>query len=181
MLWFIIIGILLILLCWLLFAPIFLYINTDEKRYMAGLTGILNLRLIPDEDQIFFLRMRVVFIKINFYPFKQKEKKTKAIFKRKGSKKKRKIPGRRTIWLMMKIFRKIIKSSRLKTLYLNIDTEDVISNAYLIPIFAGLHRNNINLSVNYAGNVEMIINVENNIFHMLIVTIQTFLHHKKII
>lgn len=75
MLWAIIIGILLILLCWLLFAPIFLYINTDEKRYMAGLTGILNLRLIPDEDQIFYLRMRVVFIKINFYPFKQKEKK----------------------------------------------------------------------------------------------------------
>lgn len=179
MLWFIIIGILLILLCWLLFAPVFLYINTNEKRYMAGLTGILNLRLIPDKDQIFFLRIRVVFIKINFYPFKKKEK--KAIFKRKKSEKKRNLPGRKTIWLMTKIFRKIIKSSRLKTLYLNIDTEDVITNAYLIPIFAGLHRNNINLSVNYAGNVEMIINVENNIFHMLIVTIQTFLHHKKIL
>jgi hypothetical protein len=146
---------------------------------MAGLTGILNLRLIPDKDQIFFLRIRVVFIKINFYPFKKKEK--KAIFKRKKSEKKRNLPGRKTIWLMTKIFRKIIKSSRLKTLYLNIDTEDVITNAYLIPIFAGLHRNNINLSVNYAGNVEMIINVENNIFHMLIVTIQTFLHHKKIL
>jgi len=121
----------------------------------------LNLRLIPDKDQIFFLRMRVVFIKINFYPFKQKGKKTKAFFKRKKSEEKRNLPGRKTIWLMTKIFRKIIKSSRLKTLYLNIDAEDVITNAYLIPIFAGLHRNNINLSVNYAGNVEMIINVEN--------------------
>lgn len=82
---------------------------------------------------------------------------------------------------MTKIFRKIIKSSRLKTLYLDIDTEDVISNAYLIPVFAGLHRNNINLSVNYAGNVEMIINVENNIFRIVVVAIQTFLHHKKIL
>jgi len=181
MLWAIVIGILLILLCWLLFAPIFLYINTNKKKYMAGLPGIFNLSLIPDEEQIFHFQIWVVFIKINFYLFKQKEEETDAIFKRKKLKKKRKIPGRKTILLIIKIFRKIVKSSRLKTLYLNIDTDDVITNAYLIPIFAGLHRNNINLSVNYNGNVEIIIRIENNIFHMLVVTIQTFLHHKKIL
>ena len=148
---------------------------------MAGLPGIFYLSLIPDEEQIFHFQIRVVFIKINFYLFKQKEEETDVIFKRKKSKKKRKIPGRKTILLIIKIFRKIVKSSRLKTLYLNIDTDDVITNAYLIPIFAGLHRNNINLSVNYNGNVEIIIRIENNIFHMLVVTIQTFLHHKKIL
>ncbi len=150
---------------------------------MAGLPGIINLRLIPDDEQIFYFRLRVTFIKISFYPFKQKEKRTKIFFKQKKSKKKkkRKIPGRNTIWFMTKVVRKILGSCRLKKLYLNIDTEDVITNAYLIPIFAGLHRNNINLNINYTGNVEMIIDVENNIFHILKVTIQTFLHHKKII
>ncbi|MCD4728987.1 MAG: hypothetical protein K8R74_00170 [Bacteroidales bacterium] len=146
---------------------------------MAGLTGIVNLRLIPDKDQIFFLRMRVVFININFYPLKQKE--GKAISKREKPKKKKKRLGIGAIWLLMKIIRKTIRSFKLKTLYLNLDTDDVISNACLIPVFANLHRDNINLNVNYAGDFEMIINIENNIFNILVVTIKTYLHHKKIL
>ena len=81
----------------------------------------------------------------------------------------------------MKIIRKTIRSFRLKALYLSIDTDDVVTNAYLIPVFAGLNRRNINLNVNYTGNFDMIINIENNIFRILVVTIQTYLHHKKIL
>ena len=88
MIWAIISGILLIFFCWLLFAPIFLHIDTDEKKYSAGLKGILNLSLISDEDQIFYIRISVVFYTFNFSPFKKKEKKSKASSKIKKPKKK---------------------------------------------------------------------------------------------
>ena len=74
MIWAIISGILLIFFCWLLFAPLFLYIDTDEKKYSAGLKGILNLNLIPDEDQIFYIQISVVFYTFNFSPLKEKRK-----------------------------------------------------------------------------------------------------------
>ena len=181
MIWAIISGILLVFFCWLLFAPIFLYINTDEKKYRAGLKGILNLSFIPDKDQIFYIRINVAFYTFNFYPFKKKEKKPKTTSKVKKPKKKKKRTSFRTIWLIKKIAWKIIKSFRLKKLYLNLDTDDVITNAYLIPVFATLHRNNINLNVNYSGDFAIIINIQNNIFRMLIVTLQTYLQHKKIL
>lgn len=181
MTWAIISGILIIILCWVLFAPLFLYVNTDEEKYSAGLKWFLNFNLIPDEDHLFCIRISVVFYSFNFFPLKKKEKKTKADLKEKKSKKKKKRPALRTILLIKNIVWKIVKSFRLKKLYINMDTNDVMANAYLIPVFANLHRNNINLYVNYSGDFKVIINIENNIFRMLVVTIQTYLHHKKIL
>lgn len=180
MIWTIVIGILLLFLCWLLFTPIFLYINTGEKEYSAGLKGILYFKFLPDDDQIFCVRITVVFYSINFYPLKKKEEKPKADSKVKKTKKKKKRLGYKAIWLFLKISRKTLKSFKLKKLYLNIDTDDVITNAYLIPVFANLHRNNTKLYVNYSGDFNMIINVENNIFRMLVVSIYTYFKHKKI-
>ena len=181
MTWVIIGGILLIFFCWLLFAPLFLYINTDEKTYSAGLKGLLNLSLISDEAEIFYLRISVVFYSFNFYPFKKKEKKSKALSKPKKPKKKKKSPEFKTIWLIIKIAWNIVRSFRFKKLYLNFDSTDIMTNASLIPVFVNLNRNNIDLNVNYHGDFEMIIRIENNIFRILVVTIQTFLHHKKVL
>jgi len=181
MTWVIIGGILLIFFCWLLFAPLFLYINTDEKTYSAGLKGLLNLSLISDEAEIFYLRISVVFYSFNFYPIKKKEKKSKALSKPKKPKKKKKSPEFKTIWLIIKIAWNIVRSFRFKKLYLNFDSTDIMTNASLIPVFVNLNRNNIDLNVNYHGDFEMIIRIENNIFRILVVTIQTFLHHKKVL
>lgn len=180
MFWVIIGGILLIFFCWLLFAPLFLYINTDEKTYSAGLKGLLNLSLIPDEDEIFYIRISVVFYSFNFYPFKKKEKKKKAPSKPKKPKKKKKSPGFKTIWMLIKIAWNVITSFRFKKLYLNFDSNDIMTNAYLVPVFVNLNGNNIDLNVNYIGNFEMIVKIENNIFRILVVTIRTYFHHKKI-
>ncbi len=87
----------------------------------------------------------------------------------------------KTFWLILRISWKVKKTFRLKQLYLNFDTNDVINNAYLIPVFVNLNRNNIDLNVNYHGDFEMIIRIENNIFRILVVTLQTYLHHKKIL
>lgn len=181
MIWTIVIGILLLFLCWLLFAPIFLNINTIEKEYNAGLKGILSLSLKPDEEQIFFIRISIVFYTFNFYPFEAKEKKSKGASKVKKPKKKKKRPRFKTIWLIINIVWKVVGSFRLKKLYANIDTDDVMVNAGLIPVFANLHRNNINLNVNYSGDIAMIISIQNNIFRILVVALHTFLKHKKIL
>jgi len=181
MIWAIVIGIFLLLLSWLLFTPLFLYVNTKEKKYSVGLKGIINFRFLPDDHQLFKIRITIVFYPFNFYPLQQKKEKTKTDPKVKKPAKKKIGLGYRAIWLFLKISRKTLRSFKLKKLYLNIDTDDAITNAYLIPVFANLHRKNIKLFVNYTGELKMIINVENNIFRMLVVTIQTYLYHKKIL
>ncbi len=181
MIWVLVIGILLLFLCWLLFTPIFLNINTGEKEYSAGLKGLINFKFLSDDDQIFKIRITIVFYPFNFYPLKKKDVKPKADSKVKKPKKRKKRLGYKAIWLFLKISRKTLKSFKLKILYLNIDTNDVIKNAYLIPVFSNLHRNNIRLNVNYTGDFNLILNVENNIFRMLVVAIHTYFQHKNIL
>lgn len=174
----IIIGCLLLLILGILFTPLFLYLNTNEQKYIIGLKGILTLGLIPDADQIIYFRISVIVYSFNIYPFKTRTKKKTDKVKKK---KKKKLPGRKTIRLIINLAKNNIKSFKLKQLYLNIDTDNVITNAYLVPVFSVLHQKNIKLHVNNSGNVEMIVHIQNNIFHMLVVTISTYLKHKHII
>lgn len=182
MTWVIIGGILLVLFGWLLFAPLFLHVNTIEQKYSVGLRGIFKLSIISDEMELIYLRVGIPFYQFNYYPFKKKEKekkkKAKAITKKPN--KKWKILSFQTFWLILQISWKVKKSFRLKKLFLNFDSNDVITNAYLIPVFVNLNRNNIDLNINYLGDFNMIVRIENNIFRILVVTIKTYLHLKKI-
>ena len=181
MIFIILISVFVLITAWLLFAPLYIRINTDEKKYDAGLSGIVTINLVADVEELFFMRIRIFSINFMFYPFRLKEPGKKAGKKKKTKKKKRKMPEFKTIWLFIKIFWKVIKSSKIKKLKFSIDTDDVIKNAYLIPVFAAVNRKNINLNVNYSGRLSLIVDFENNIFNMLFVTIKTCLRHKKII
>lgn len=182
MTWVIISSILLVFFCWLLFAPLFLYINTSEQNYSVGLKGFFKLKIISDETELLYFQISIFFYQFDFYPFKKKEKedKKKLKIKTKKPKKKWKVMSFRTLWLILKISWSVKNSFKIKKLYLNFDSNDVIKNAYLIPVFVNINCNNINLNVNYQQDFEMIVRIENNIFRILVVTIRTYLHHKKI-
>ncbi|MBC8489315.1 MAG: hypothetical protein H8D45_25105 [Bacteroidetes bacterium] len=72
-----------------------------------------------------------------------------------------------------------MKSFKLRRFNLNIDTDDVILNAFLIPVFTFVNRKNIWLNINYNGELSLILLVENRVINILLVMIRTFLKFKK--
>ncbi len=168
------------LLVWLLLAPLYLYIHTGESRYEAGLTGFFKARLVNGKHGLPELKMRVL-----FYPFRMplirlgedRKKPSKAIKKQKKSKK-RSWQGFRKIKLIMKISWKLVRSFRLKKFYLNVDTGNVITNAYLFPVFSVLGGKKYRLSVNYASKNELILRLENNLMTIFSHIVVQFIKHQ---
>lgn len=185
MIWiYIILLILLSLLMWLLLAPLYIRINTQQNIYNAGLKGIVKISIIPDEDEIIYLRLKLFFYYTNIYPLKPKEAKRekKEKPKMKAQKKKKKGSKISLFKLVYKLVVNVLGSFKVKILAINIDTDDVITNAYLIPIFVGINtKKNINFTVNYQGDISAEFDVQNNIFRILRIALSTYLKHKKIL
>lgn len=176
MTWIIIISILLFIFGWLLLAPLYLYVSTPESRYEAGLTGVFKVRIVTDERGLPQVVANLLFFsfRVPLFQFRTKEKKG---LKTKAKKKKARRMTRKRIRLIMRIIWKIIRSFRLKQLKLNIDTGDVIRNAYLIPVFSFAYRENIRLSVNYESRNEFILHFENTIGRIILQTLQVYINH----
>ncbi len=61
-----------------------------------------------------------------------------------------------------------VKKSKLRILYLDLDTRNVIINANLYPVFELMNeRPGINLNINYAGNFALVLDVENNLWNVV--------------
>ena len=84
----------------------------------------------------------------------------------------------KAIWFVARIAWKVYKSFKIKKLTLNIDTGDVIRNAYLIPVFSINFQEKINLSVNFFNKNEFIFHIETRLFTIIIGIISTFIKYK---
>lgn len=162
-------------ICWMLFAPLRLTINTSNNNYSFRWIGILLIKFIPDSEELIIFRFRIFFIRFNIYPLKTGKKKK---MKKKKPKKKKSFSFEK-FRLLIKIVWNVILSSKLKIFELNIDTDDVVKNSYLIPVFINLNtRNNINLNVNYHGRQSLVTEFQNTAYRMIKVALITLIKHK---
>lgn len=173
----IILLILALVILYLLFAPIYLVINTNESRYEAGLTGVIKVWISKDEIEKLEIRARILFIGTKVRPFNFSKNKVKASTPKKAKKKRRKLTRKR-IKTILKLFWNIVMSFKLKQLKLNIDTGDVIQNAHLIPVFSMVYKNNVQLSINFEDKNEFILHFENNIGTIIFQIVSAFIKNK---
>ncbi len=180
MTWLIIISILLFALLWLLLAPAFLYISTSESRYEAGLKGVFKVMVKMNAKELPELRGKVFFISFRIPIFKVKAKKIKDKDPVKRKKKIRKLVRKRMRGVMKVIWR-LVRTYRLKQLKLNIDTGDVIRNAFLIPAFSIVHRERVQLTVNYENKTEFLVHMESTLGRMIYLVVLKYIkdHLKK--
>jgi len=73
---------------------------------------------------------------------------------------------------------KTARTFKLRKLEINIDTSNVVTNAYLIPIFTFLNGERTQLSVNYSGFIGVDIAYENSVFFILRAVIKSYIKHK---
>jgi hypothetical protein len=158
----IIISAMTLFLLWFLFAPLIIKVNSDNQRYSLSLPGIFKVLVVPD-NQLFHIRLWVLFIPFNIKPF------GRAVKKSEGKQKKKK--RSRDLSKLMKArfiaIRELTRSFKLKKMWLNIDTDDFILNAQLVPVFSTMNNQHVNLTVNFEGDISLFMILKNRIASLL--------------
>lgn len=157
--WFILIIIVGFIL-WLLLAPIRLILDSENRICAIQWSGIGSARLVSLPDDL-VVRLRVFFWQKQFSVFNIKSTKKKSKGKKKKSTKKKDFG----MWRQRGM--NLLKSFRIKTFRLNLDTDDFVQNSYLYPIFHLLNTKNRQLQINYKGNLELLLIVENRLFNII--------------
>ncbi|MEZ5197846.1 MAG: hypothetical protein R2764_16110 [Bacteroidales bacterium] len=179
MIWIYILAPLLAIIVWLLLATLYIRVSTVNNTYTVGLKGFFKISLLPDEKEYIIIRIRIVGFNSVFYPLKPIEKKTRKKKKKKIKVRKNKMTGLFVFRYFLKLAISAIRSWKIKSLKINIDTGDVIKNAYLIPIFVGVNvKKNINFTVNYQSEMNLEVDVENNLFRILKVVLLAYFKYK---
>jgi hypothetical protein len=152
--------------------------------------GLIKVTFIPDEVEIFFIKVKIPFYHFDIYPIRkliveeveEKEKNTERD-NEPVKKKKRRIrrinkKEVKKLKLFSKLGWKVFKTLRLKKFDIDIDTGDVIHNAWLIPVFVQFNGENVNFRVNYQGVVSIVLILENSIFRILVILMK-FLYRNR--
>ena len=158
MIWWILITILVLFLVWLLLGPVILFLDTDNNRYVLALPGIISLALVPS-DELFHIRCRVFFIPFQYHPFREKRKKRKKKKEEKGKEKPEKKKRFKKPSGSFRLGMDLLRSFRIRKLFLLVDTDDFVLNAWLIPVFSIVNSDNIQLKANFTGYFSMLLDV----------------------
>jgi hypothetical protein len=159
----------------LLIMPIHIRINLEEDGFNTGKPCFFRLNIDMDGENLVSVILYVFFVRFSWYPL---QKKTKESVKVKVPKKKRRFDLLK--WDRLKFLInaawQAVKKSKLKKLYLDLDTSNVIINANLFPIFELINeRPRINLNINYSGNFALSLDVQNNLWNLFLVLIWNLL------
>lgn len=167
MIWYIIITLFAILLLWILLGPVVLQLDTSGNLYRFRLPGVVSLSLVPAagffhiRGWIFFVPFRLDLLE----KFSSRKRRNKSEEKEEKEKKKDTVKRNRQKGLKnMRKFRKMARAVRVRRLELDIDTDDFLLNAWLVPAFAAVNSyDNIQMQVNFEGNLYLYIDVRTRI------------------
>jgi hypothetical protein len=171
----ILISIFAVLLLWMLLGPVIIYVDTERTVYRLNLPGIFLARAVP-EGPFFHIRGRILFIPYRFDPFRSGEKKSRE--KKKKTTRKKKPFSFSGLWDLVRGF---LSAFRIRRLKLDIDTEDPMLNAWLIPVFTAVNSDRIRLTANFEGNASLVMDVRTRLGSLAWIFIrkqyQTMLNH----
>jgi len=132
-----------------LLIPIVVVIDTATNQYYVQLKGLAKASLESHKDELIQIKLKFLFLNFNFYPLRKSsvpDKKKKRIGKRKIS---------------MQTGLRLLKSFKIKRLYLDIDTGNSIFNAKLYPLFTFLNYKIGNFNINFEGKNQMTLYIQN--------------------
>lgn len=164
--WLLLITLLVLFGIYLLFAPLELFVDTKDHTYFIAMKGLARVSIIPDRLEVVRVRLRVAFMNFNFYPLRRtKPSKKKRIPQEGKTRKARKIGPKRMV--------RLLSSFCIKSLYLNLDTGDVVLNAKLYPIATFLNHHVGGFNINFQGKNRMVLRASNRPINIIKVFINT--------
>jgi len=164
----ILISLVVLFITWILLVPVILFLHTESNRYMVSLPGIFRVAVVPSEE-LFHIRGRALFIPFRYHPFRQsKRKRKKEKIKTKETEKPAKPAG------SIRLGIDLLRSVRIRRLYLDMDTDDFILNAWLVPVFSLVNSDHIQLKANFTGNMSLLLDLRIRLGSVL----YTFIRYK---
>ncbi len=165
LMWWVLLSLLLVAICWLLWAPIRMEINTQEGVYRVGWSGLGTLDWLPEQGldvielRLFFWKKRWVLSEIQS---KQRRSATKpAPAKSKVGKKSK------SSFVRWQLAKKIARTFKVRQCQLWIDTGDYVWNAWLFPAGWFFRKPNVGVWINFQGKNEGLLLVENRLSRVL--------------
>ena len=147
-------GLITLFLIGLLFVPIELYIDTIANQYYLRLRGLAKAKIEGDKEELLRIRLNVLFRNFYFYPLKKiGSPKAKKIEKTKSKRTRKRTRIKKTI--------RVLKSFKVKRLFVNIDTGDCLLNAKLYPAFTFMNYHKGNFNINFEGRNQMVLYLRN--------------------
>lgn len=163
--WLIVPGSFLILIfAYLLFAPFFLEVDSGSGLYLVRFHRLFSARLSFKENSV-FADLRIAWWKkqIDLLETKSSEKQTEV---KKDKKEARRISFRKMLG--------IIRSFRIKKLFVDWDTGDIPLNGLLFPFFLLLSaKSGKHININFKGENKLILKLENNLARIIWAFIKT--------
>ena len=166
MIWYILISLFVALLLWLLLGPVIIFLNTDTNHYHIWLPGIFKVVMVPSPE-LFYLRGWIFFVPYKYDPFKAKKSKKK-------KKPAKPVKKRRTknITGNIQTIMDAVRSFRIRKLFLDLDTDDFMLNAWLVPVFSHINTENIRMRVNFEGSSSLLLDLRLRLGNILWILIR---------
>lgn len=143
-----------ILIVSLLFVPIVILIDTVSNQYYVQLKGLIKADFEKHDDYIFRIRMKVLLFNFFIYPLKKKHLNNHNRTKNHHFEKSIKHPS------ISRIIR-VIKTFKIKRIFIDLDTSDYILNAKLYPLFILINYNKDSFYINFQGRNQLILLIKN--------------------
>jgi hypothetical protein len=156
-----------------LFSPLIIHIDSSKASYFVQLTGILRIQLILSGGN-YKIKIILFFVPITLDPGKwtggisEVGKKVVKMGKDTDSfhysLKKAKV--------YMKFFLELMGSFKLRKFRLDLDTDDFVLNAQLVPLVTCINDRyrHVLLTVNFSGENLIILTLQNRVFNLLVIS-----------
>lgn len=143
----IILAVLLILLLGFLFTPISLYVDTDEGCYEVFQTPVFRF-FVEIKNGTIAPRLQLVGLNVPLHS-KEKPKPIKKVDKKRKNKSGLKKSA--SAWRFL--IERLLRSFDIQRVVVDLDTDNVVLNAQLVPVFFWASRGPVQLSTNFHGRV----------------------------
>jgi hypothetical protein len=153
MIWYLLLIMVLLLILWILLVPVMILIHTDANRYSLTLPGLFTAKAVTGEDA-FLIKGWILFVPYRFNPFAQRKKKEKKKKDRAKKKRRFRIPSGG-----LSLAGDALRSVRIRKLELDLDTDDFLLNAWLVPVFNVISFPNTRLRVNFTGESALLLDM----------------------
>lgn len=166
MIWFLILIMLCLFIVYLLFMKLILYIDTENSKYYIQAKGLIKAHIEEDRKELFRIHLRVLFMNFYFYPLNSTRKsKSNDPSKKAAIKKHSQISFKKGI--------RILRTFKIKKFDVKIDTGNCITNAKLYPLFSALNHHLANFRINFEGNNQLILFIQNRPINIIRAIINT--------
>ena len=146
----ILLSLLVLLVFYLLFVPLILFIDSDQRVAYLQIKGLVKASMESHKTELICIRLDTMFTHFHFYPLRKLFKPDKKKKEKDPERKRKKKEISTSDWIRYgKIGKRIVQSFQVKKFQLAIDTGDCIQNARLYPVAAFVDRYLFDFQVNY--------------------------------